>query len=241
MPVSHRIVIVAVLAAVAWLLTPISAAHAVNGAGTFYADRKWPTGTDMTFYFDDGSTDHDGTASAGFPHSVDWRARMDNAVSAWNNSDSDPDKPTFTRATGSTAYGLFGPYWAPCGLTHTAQVYQADLSWDMAAAGGAAYLCTTSTVPKLALKMAIVFRELPPGYAWYVGTGTPPLLQYDLWSIATHEFGHGTGWVGHWNTPYPAQCPGNGTDQTMCGTYYQANTFWRSLGTSDIETWHSAY
>ena len=34
---------------------------------------------------------------------------------------------------------------------------------------------------------------------WYVGTGDPESYVVDTWGIATHEFGHGTGWVVHFD------------------------------------------
>lgn len=56
---------------------------------------------------------------------------------------------------------------------------------------------------------------------WYAGTGVPGTIQFDLWSVGTHEMGHGLG-LAETSGIY---CPGNTYDATMCpslvsGTYY---------------------
>lgn len=41
---------------------------------------------------------------------------------------------------------------------------------------------------------------LNSGYRWYSGRGKDvPQQRYDLQSTATHEFGHATGWLPHFN------------------------------------------
>lgn len=81
------------------------------------------------------------------------------------------------------------------------------------------------------------------GRTWYVGTGDAPGNQYDMWSVASHEFGHATGWVYHLDyvTPGTSLCANNSGQHTMCGIYYVGTERQRTLGTHDIDTFDSIY
>ncbi len=81
------------------------------------------------------------------------------------------------------------------------------------------------------------------GRTWYVGTGDAPSNQYDMWSVASHEFGHATGWVYHLDyvTPGTSLCANNSGQHTMCGFYYVGTERQRTLGTHDLDTYESKY
>lgn len=78
-------------------------------------------------------------------------------------------------------------------------------------------------------------------YNYYWGTGTPASNQIDARSILTHEFGHATGWYGHFAQTSDT-CGGTGPDQTMCRVYEPSTpTEWRSLEEHDKHTIDAAY
>ena len=75
---------------------------------------------------------------------------------------------------------------------------------------------------------------------WYSGTADAPADRTDVWSIATHEFGHGTGFVGH----FPrggSLCGNSSAQQTMCQPYFQGTERQRTLESHDVHTFNGAY
>jgi hypothetical protein len=88
---------------------------------------------------------------------------------------------------------------------------------------------------------------------WYRGTDTPSHSETDLWSIATHEFGHSSGWGpgnDHFTeTANPGACDKTQNDyHTMCERYYHTTDqypargkWWRTLETHDVDTFKDAY
>lgn len=240
--VRQRIVITLCLAMVAtgaWA-TP---AAAVNAQDVFYRTKWLSGGADKTFYLDDGSVGHSGETTPGFPHLETWRFRMDNAANRWNDSDADPDKPVFRRATGSGAYRLLGRYWQACSISTVGGMFYANLNWLNPPNGetiGYTNRCVTPTSPPFITRFTITFDST--GTDWYSGSGSPPSTQMDLYSVAVHEFGHATGWTGHWNQQgWPQFCQDADTYQTMCSGNAPGRIRWRTLGEHDIDTWHAAY
>jgi hypothetical protein len=79
---------------------------------------------------------------------------------------------------------------------------------------------------------------------WYKGTGNPANHEVDVWSTASHEWGHMTGWGGHFGVGGP-QCSGaQATWQTMCnslGPGEKGKTFRRSLEGHDQHTFDNQY
>ncbi len=79
---------------------------------------------------------------------------------------------------------------------------------------------------------------------WYTGTGTPGSSELDLWSDATHEFGHATGF-GLGNAPNVHFTESSLCDQTpkhtMCASLSAGSTYWRSLEAHDIHTFQNRY
>lgn len=90
---------------------------------------------------------------------------------------------------------------------------------------------------------------------WYTGTGDAndgflnqciPSCQSDLWSVASHEFGHATGFMGPSSTgghfsSTDAVCADNDSQATMCPSYKPGTERQRSLSTHDIHTFTGAY
>ncbi len=72
---------------------------------------------------------------------------------------------------------------------------------------------------------------------WEYGSAVPTSSEWDLRGTMTHEYGHITGFSGHFPS---ADCAANAL-QTMCPTYSVGNYQWRTLGSHDIHTIQAAY
>lgn len=80
--------------------------------------------------------------------------------------------------------------------------------------------------------------------AWYTGTGATPDGQIDMWSVASHEAGHMTGWSGHYDDFQvdPAMCDyGSDFHQTMCKAHVIGTVRGRTLEAHDTHTFGDAY
>jgi hypothetical protein len=78
---------------------------------------------------------------------------------------------------------------------------------------------------------------------FWPGTGAPPVPSgmYDGWAIASHEFGHATGFSGHIgsNTSY---CDEGSLDyHTMCQTILAGKARQRTLEVHDVNTFQQSY
>lgn len=90
------------------------------------------------------------------------------------------------------------------------------------------------------VRFTIVIDSAPAAGSWYTGTGDAPSDRYDLWSVASHEFGHATGWGPHFAEDSP-ECPNDSTRHTMCGGIYIGTERQRTLTTHDIHTYDGRY
>ena len=78
-------------------------------------------------------------------------------------------------------------------------------------------------------------------YAASYGRSGPPAGAFDGPAVLTHEFGHATGWYGHYENK-SKQCDKRGAYQTMCPIWRPNRArAWRSLGKHDKHTINSAY
>jgi hypothetical protein len=72
-----------------------------------------------------------------------------------------------------------------------------------------------------------------------------PAGRPDLASVATHEFGHASGWAHHYDDagvdPGGLICGNNSGQATMCATHYKGTARQRSLQTHDVHTFKAAY
>lgn len=81
---------------------------------------------------------------------------------------------------------------------------------------------------------------------WYAGRGDPPNDAADAQSVATHEFGHATGWFAHYDdgqTTSTPVCPKplNNSQHTMCKSHQAGSAWWRGLEPHDRHTFEGAY
>lgn len=75
---------------------------------------------------------------------------------------------------------------------------------------------------------------------WYVGSSSSvPSGQYDLRSVAVHEFGHAGGFSGHWDG-VGEDCTGSDRE-TMCSGLPSGTSYKRSIEAHENHTFDSAY
>jgi hypothetical protein len=80
----------------------------------------------------------------------------------------------------------------------------------------------------------------PFGAGWYTGTGDAPDCCFDVWSVATHEWGHMTAFFGHFDEG-GSICPDDSSRHTMCPTIKAATERQRTLELHDYHTFEAAY
>jgi hypothetical protein len=106
-------------------------------------------------------------------------------------------------------------------------------------------------------KTSGAFKEVQIAFdneqSWYTGTGGPSSSQVDAFHIATHEFGHATGWGPHLGTSLDCDqvAPIDfGTWQTMCNSLdvllddpggEAGRTFRRTTEVHDQHTFENQY
>ncbi len=85
---------------------------------------------------------------------------------------------------------------------------------------------------------------------WYTDTGAAPANTYDLFSLATHELGHGAGFFStnqkHWDDVGPdseLQCVSgtSSSKHSLCASVPTGTTMMRSLATHDLESFTARY
>lgn len=171
----------------------------------------------------------------------EWHSRAGNARGAWNGVRTSK-APFFYEAGQSTTEMLF----RDCSAAKLAinQVHYADLSPEGHPLG-ITYTCYhADTMTEFGLQVII---DSGGGFNWYTGTGNPGAQQFDLRSVLTHEFGHGTGFLGDVSTRAnehfegPTLCPPTPMRQTMCDGTYEGTNWTASLEAHDIHTYQAAY
>jgi hypothetical protein len=78
---------------------------------------------------------------------------------------------------------------------------------------------------------------------YYTGTGDPGANEVDTWSFGAHEFGHATGWRGHYDSDEETSplCQVDSTRHTMCHSLGNGRKWWRTLEEHDKHTFNFAY
>lgn len=77
-----------------------------------------------------------------------------------------------------------------------------------------------------------------PTEIWNTGTGDIPSTHIDFWSVATHELGHATGWLGHFES---SLCGAGPSQETMCPLYDVGSETMRTPHTHDVHTFGARY
>jgi len=93
------------------------------------------------------------------------------------------------------------------------------------------------------LKYAALAINADSGIDWFKGSGlVDPSTDFDLWGVATHEFGHATGtWFGNNHMP-SGECGSGLVDRpTMCAGTSAGDVKWRTLEAHDKSTFQHAY
>lgn len=222
--------IAAVLALVLLILT-LGTSPASAHTGSTYYPKRWVTKVAQDWFF-----------TATFP-TGDWRARVRNGASQWNGVNQPmkftevAQRSNFDPYKCPPTYGTNGIHWrnydgrdgalAITGMCSTAtELYSTNLTFDSSE-------------------------------DWYTGTGDAPdgfqvgtacvvgPCKVDAWSVASHEWGHMTGFdgpydVGHFSRS-EAICADDGGQHTMCPSIKKGTERQRTLETHDRHTFDAAY
>ncbi len=97
------------------------------------------------------------------------------------------------------------------------------------------YSVVLAALPREMHSMQITYDQ---DESWFASTGDAPLGTYDVWSTASHELGHGTGWSGHLSGSI---CDDNSAQQTMCAFISDGTERQRTLEDHDIHTFRGQY
>lgn len=192
-----------------------------HSASTFYSGGGgvWASGIWVNWY------------SKGFPSSS-YVDRLKNGSAQWNAaSGSSSAEPDFSYVGGTST----GPS-SPCSASlNGAYWYNLDPLVGEYVLGYTPFCKNTS---------GRVYRftmYIDSTQSWYTGTGdSVGTFTADLWSVASHEFGHATGWYGHYSTSETI-CENNGSQATMCRTIHLGTVRMRTLADHDIHTFNAAY
>lgn len=203
-------------------LLPLPAeAHTV---GVYYpSGYRWRTRLTVPWYFTQSSSGRDS-----------FRARVRDGANAWNAR----NQP-MTFAFDSTQHGYRDP--RTCGLYYQDNHvdFRSLALWNEQQAAAVTWPCRRVGVLEELYTFNVVFDS---GDIWWSQTGGAPANALDVWSFATHEMGHGSGWFGPHLSDSSA-CPGSDqvTQHTMCRAINPGTETWRTLATHDWHTFEAAY
>lgn len=214
------------------IIAPSVSAHT---SSTHYPQR-WSSGSDVYFRF-----------TAGFPGG-DYRSRVLDGASQWTSRGGVAEVDFFW-AGGSNAPNF--DFQSNCNSNFNGinGIHWADLDYLGGGVLGVTYVCRTSTTV-VSFQMAFDNDR-----DWYRGTGDAndgflnqciPSCQDDFWSVASHEFGHASGFVGPASTgghfaESDAVCPNDDSRHTMCPSIYGGTERQRTLEDHDVHTFTGAY
>lgn len=200
-------------------LTPPPPAAQAHTSSTFYST-YWP-GFALVSY----------GMHIGFPTGA-FRSVHVNGKDQWNNAVAGREPEFYWSLPDDVNYGSAA---APCNLaTNTGALFWNDLSYIGANTLGFTRRCWgDGTIATFTIEFA---KNRP----WYVGTGDAPSNKYDWWGAVAHEFGHATGWSGHFGST-KSICASNSGPNTMCPTHFLGTEWMRTLATHDVHTFDGAY
>lgn len=172
---------------------------------------------------------------------------------------------TWNRASANFKFnyaGLSGPYspWGNCS-------YDASDPWDRGKTNGVHYealpnsevkyvgvvlFCNVNTsrpIVEHTSQEVRPFDEIKsfnivfePRVTWRVTLDDGPGVQGqpDAWGVATHEFGHATGFIGHWNTFDSSLCQNDMQYHTMCQSSVElVSSHWARKRTPEVHDLHT--
>jgi len=221
------------LAALAALSLPLtlSSPATAHDAAVFYPDR-WPTNRTVHY-----SIHEDVPLSGGFRNS------LASGLARWSDL-AGGNGPEFIRDAVS---GGINNFYA-CDNAYGGRLFVAEnlasyLGYPSESVLGFTQPCIIDGVWT---KFQITFEktaEASGASGWNTDDTAPGPNQWDLQSIATHEAGHATGFVGHFSAAAYCPSPADATTQTMCaGDPSQKGTSMvRSLEDHDLHTLDNAY
>lgn len=179
--------------------------------------------------------------TAGFP--VDsWRDRVRDGVRQWNVIGEPVQFNEVAQVGNFTPPGPAGGKCPPVGSN--------TIHWRSHDGLGGVYAyvmpCVYVYNGQASSTLANVTMVFDLGESWYIGTGDAPGNQTDLWSIATHEWGHAIGYTGGDRGHFSGlslEClqPQPIYNQTMCPSYPSGQEYFRSLEVHDRHTFQGAY
>jgi hypothetical protein len=197
-------------------------------------------------------------AHGGFPAGGGMRDRIRDAAGRWNNQDT---SMTFVWDSASPEWSGFGWPNGICPAFRAADYQKNKVGWTDINGDGfipteplaEVFACRNRENDSKPWAMLQFWMRVNNDAPWYSGTGSVPSGQFDLWGLATHEFGHAGGRLmggdtdGHfWDTS--SLCPGDLIDgqspsgrHTMCQTVVNGGAGARSPEEHDKDTFVNAY
>jgi len=95
------------------------------------------------------------------------------------------------------------------------------------------------------IELASFFMWFDSSEPWYNGTGNAPSARVDMWSVATHEFGHASGFgYGKRRQHFSRQmsfCGDVKSQESMCPVYFSGSERQRTIGWRDRHAFRAAY
>ena len=223
-----------VLAVFVGCLTGLMTAPALGHDGATYFPARWQVDLRPDWSF-----------TSTFPGG-DWRARVRDGVTQWNLA----GQPLVWEQIGQRAD--FNPDVCP-GTAATNAVHWRNIPDNT---GALAYttMCRYANNPQRMWSANIVFDS---SRNWYTGTGDapdglfnnicalPPDCQWDAWSVASHEWGHASGFNGPFDSGHfnrnESICESNSSQHTMCPSLSIGTERMRTLEVHDRHTFDNAY
>lgn len=221
-----------ILSAALTLLTAVtiggvaaSAPASAHSSGQYYTGSRWPSNGTVQF-----------ALNAGWPGG-ETTSRVLDARNQWGYWDQGAEPNlTWTLPDGVN----YGSWSNPCTLTsgnNTAIVFWADLESQGSTVVGYTRACSSNGTRTRA---TVAFDQ---GNSWYWGNGDAPAWATDLWSVASHEWGHLMGFQQHLPEFTIGICPtgGDWARHTMCPQVFSGQEMMRDLGEHDGHTHQAAY
>lgn len=199
-----HLVLCACALSVAALAVPASSHTATGGTASNFYLYKWVDDVTPAWRF-----------TSGYPSTSAWRARIRDGATSWNAQGQPLQWHEVTPDLGS-----FDP--SICSASYFYQqngIHYASISGAPAEPLAVVQPCVAlrNGVMQLYTVNMIINKNYNTAGQIYSGTGTPAPTQYDLWSVASHEWGHMAGSL------FGSTAEGDGqghfleSDNTICG------------------------